>query len=62
MRFMAGEVLQWRAPASIMSLLQIQDAFVDDKDLRPGRNAPCTCGSGKKYKHCCGSARATRST
>jgi preprotein translocase subunit SecA len=19
-----------------------------------GRNAPCTCGSGKKYKHCCG--------
>lgn len=21
---------------------------------RPGRNEPCTCGSGKKYKHCCG--------
>jgi len=20
-----------------------------------GRNAPCPCGSGKKYKHCCGS-------
>jgi hypothetical protein len=20
---------------------------------RPGRNAPCHCGSGKKYKHCC---------
>ena len=20
------------------------------------RNAPCTCGSGKKYKHCCGKA------
>ena len=19
-----------------------------------GRNQPCTCGSGKKYKHCCG--------
>ena len=19
-----------------------------------GRNSPCTCGSGKKYKHCCG--------
>ena len=19
-----------------------------------GRNAPCTCGSGKKYKKCCG--------
>jgi uncharacterized protein YchJ len=21
---------------------------------RPGRNEPCPCGSGKKYKHCCG--------
>ena len=21
-----------------------------------GRNAPCPCGSGKKYKHCCGKA------
>jgi tetratricopeptide (TPR) repeat protein len=20
---------------------------------KPGRNAPCPCGSGKKYKHCC---------
>jgi len=20
---------------------------------RPGRNDPCHCGSGKKYKHCC---------
>ncbi|MGD7652372.1 MAG: preprotein translocase subunit SecA [Verrucomicrobiales bacterium] len=20
----------------------------------PGRNTPCTCGSGRKYKHCCG--------
>jgi uncharacterized protein YecA (UPF0149 family) len=19
-----------------------------------GRNNPCPCGSGKKYKHCCG--------
>ncbi len=23
-----------------------------DRD-RVGRNAPCPCGSGKKYKHCC---------
>jgi preprotein translocase subunit SecA len=21
---------------------------------RVGRNDPCPCGSGKKYKHCCG--------
>lgn len=23
----------------------------------PGRNDPCPCGSGKKYKKCCGKAR-----
>ncbi len=22
-------------------------------DTRPGRNQPCHCGSGRKYKHCC---------
>ncbi len=22
-----------------------------------GRNAPCPCGSGKKYKKCCGKAK-----
>lgn len=22
--------------------------------VKVGRNAPCPCGSGKKYKHCCG--------
>ena len=21
--------------------------------MLPGRNAPCPCGSGEKYKHCC---------
>jgi preprotein translocase subunit SecA len=21
---------------------------------RPGRNDPCLCGSGRKYKKCCG--------
>ena len=23
-------------------------------DVNPGRNDPCPCGSGKKYKKCCG--------
>ncbi len=25
---------------------------MSEKD-EPGRNDPCSCGSGKKYKHCC---------
>jgi preprotein translocase subunit SecA len=24
------------------------------KGVKVGRNDPCPCGSGKKYKHCCG--------
>jgi SEC-C motif-containing protein len=27
-----------------------------DKPSRTGRNAPCPCGSGKKYKRCCGAS------
>jgi SWIM/SEC-C metal-binding protein len=23
-------------------------------EKKRGRNEPCSCGSGKKYKHCCG--------
>jgi len=25
----------------------------------PDRNDPCPCGSGKKYKKCCGKAQST---
>ena len=31
--------------------LKLQNTVVSDKSV--GRNEPCTCGSGKKYKHCC---------
>ena len=31
-------------------LRQIANTFTDNK---PGRNDPCPCGSGKKYKKCC---------
>ncbi|WP_342780377.1 SEC-C metal-binding domain-containing protein [Desulfoglaeba alkanexedens] len=26
----------------------------EEKYPRTGRNAPCPCNSGKKYKRCCG--------
>ena len=28
--------------------------FVSSKSKKIPRNVPCPCGSGKKYKHCCG--------
>jgi preprotein translocase subunit SecA len=30
------------------------------RDKEPGRNDPCPCGSGKKYKKCCGLTTANR--
>ncbi len=41
-------------------MAQVASAARRDTAARPagkqkvGRNAPCPCGSGKKYKHCCG--------
>lgn len=26
----------------------------DEQNSKPGRNSPCPCGSGRKYKNCCG--------
>ncbi len=53
MRFMAGELRQGRAPANVMTWVRRQDLAVQGR-RRPGRNDPCLCGSGKKYKKCCG--------
>jgi preprotein translocase subunit SecA len=30
---------------------------VKTKSQKVGRNDPCPCGSGKKYKNCCGANR-----
>lgn len=37
----------------------IPDAPVDQARAggTPGRNDPCPCGSGKKYKKCCGKGK-----
>ncbi len=39
----------------ISLLKELADAVAaPPKSARVGRNAPCPCGSGKKYKYCCG--------
>lgn len=68
--FTSPETLQHRDPALYAML---RDLFHQDtRSLLPsvarrrqgiGRHAPCPCGSGKKYKHCCLlKARATAPT
>lgn len=36
--------------------LRLGPAPVRHATPKVGRNDPCTCGSGKKFKHCCGKA------
>ncbi len=33
---------------------ELKNPTVRYETPRPGRNEPCPCGSGKKYKKCCG--------
>lgn len=53
MKFMASEIRHERAPANVMAWIAQSEAATSD-GLSPGRNAACPCGSGKKFKKCCG--------
>ena len=39
-------------PKDWMANLGVTMPIIAEK--KPGRNDPCPCGSGKKYKNCCG--------
>lgn len=52
MEFMAKELKAKRAPANVMQWIKNRENQVI-KPAAPGRNDPCPCGSGKKYKNCC---------
>ena len=42
------------APIKRKQVLSTQTILRKNKMTAIGRNAPCPCGSGKKYKKCCG--------
>ena len=44
---------QWENKAFTDRELQAKNNK-QDKKVKIGRNDPCPCGSGKKYKKCCG--------
>ncbi len=56
MRIMADLLRRNRAPAEVMQILATQEAQLDAAYATAGRNDPCPCGSGKKYKFCHGRA------
>ncbi|MEI8216857.1 MAG: SEC-C metal-binding domain-containing protein [Eubacteriales bacterium] len=52
------ELPQWKSILSDDKIAEITKAYKKSKIVvkgdRIGRNDPCPCGSGKKYKKCCG--------
>ncbi len=52
---------QWEDIFSEEKIMQIIKDFkrskIVHKEKEPGRNDPCPCGSGKKYKKCCGAKK-----
>lgn len=53
MCFMASELRHQRAPSNVMQWARLRDRGVAGS-RPPGRNDPCPCRSGRKYKKCCG--------
>ncbi|MBX3438861.1 MAG: SEC-C domain-containing protein [Planctomycetaceae bacterium] len=47
----AGEDVQTEPGQQVQTIDPIRN-----RESKVGRNDPCPCGSGKKYKKCCGSA------
>ena len=57
-RIRKEEPVERKATVKITSTSGSDDGTVKKEpkkaDKKPGRNDPCPCGSGKKYKKCCG--------
>jgi len=56
MKTMAQLLQQHRPAAEIMGMLarEAQGGTKSSSSWAVGRNDPCPCGSGQKYKKCCG--------
>jgi uncharacterized protein len=54
MRIMDELLQRDRAPAEIMLVLAAEEAELQKTFSKAGRNEPCPCGSGRKFKHCHG--------
>ena len=52
MRFMSNELSKKQSPANVMVWAKEKDKGFPG--IKIGRNDPCICGSGLKFKNCCG--------
>jgi uncharacterized protein len=56
MRIMAGLIRQGRLAREVMKLKELKAEGGETPTAKPGRNEPCYCGSGQKFKKCHGKA------
>jgi uncharacterized protein len=54
MKFMVQELQAGRPPSNVMKFMAGQETSEKRGVHQPGRNDPCPCGSGKKFKNCHG--------
>ncbi len=54
MEMMASELRQGRPAANVMRVLDREERELAERFARAGRNDPCPCGSGRKFKKCHG--------
>ncbi len=54
MRIMANELRHRRPPANVSRILAQEEAAMKEQFSNVGRNDPCPCGSGRKFKACHG--------
>jgi len=59
MNTMASLLRQGRWADEIMPLYAAQDTKEEVEAVKVGRNIPCSCGSGRKFKHCHGRTAGT---
>jgi len=52
MKMMVEELRAHRPPANIMLCIAREDNELQERFTAAGRNDPCPCGSGKKFKYC----------
>jgi uncharacterized protein len=57
MKMMVEELRAQRPPSNVMLRLAQEDAELEAQFANTGRNDPCPCGSGLKFKHCHGRKR-----
>jgi preprotein translocase subunit SecA len=57
----AASKMRFSAPAKVTPNRTAPPKQVVRSGEKVGRNDPCPCGSGKKYKKCCGATHAAAS-